>query len=98
MAEIKREEVLHVANNLARLALSDAEVSRLQYELGRIMGYFRELQEINTDDVPITSHVLPMTNVLREDEVGESLPQEEVLDNAPDKVEGFFRVPRILEE
>jgi aspartyl-tRNA(Asn)/glutamyl-tRNA(Gln) amidotransferase subunit C len=98
MAEIKREEVLHVANNLARLALSDEEVSRLQYELGRIMEYFRQLQNINTDDVEITSHVLPIANVLREDTPGRCLPQEEVLKNAPDKVEGFFRVPRIIEE
>ncbi|MGD9518439.1 MAG: Asp-tRNA(Asn)/Glu-tRNA(Gln) amidotransferase subunit GatC [Armatimonadota bacterium] len=98
MPEIKREEVLHVANNLARLELSDDEVERLQYELGRIMEYFLELQKIDTRDVDITSHVLPMTNVLRDDQPGECLSQEDALSNAPDKIEGFFRVPRILEE
>lgn len=97
MALITREEVLHVAN-LARLALTEDEVNRLQYELGRILEYFQQLQQLDTGDVPTTSHVLPMVNVLREDTVGESLPQSDVLANAPDQVEGFFRVPRIIEE
>ncbi len=97
MALITREEVLHVAS-LARLALTEAEVDRLQYELGRILGYFEQLQRLDTEEVPTTSHVLPMTNVFREDEARESLPQAEVTANAPDQVEGFFRVPRILEE
>ncbi|MCX7599327.1 MAG: Asp-tRNA(Asn)/Glu-tRNA(Gln) amidotransferase subunit GatC [Armatimonadetes bacterium] len=97
MALITREEVLHVAN-LARLALTEDEVNRLQYELGRILEYFQQLQELDTSGVPITSHVLPMVNVFRQDAPGESLPQEDVLANAPDQVEGFFRVPRIIEE
>lgn len=97
MALITREDVLHVAG-LARLALTDAEVNRLQYELGRILEYFGELQKLDTEGVPTTSHVLPMTDVFREDEPRDSLPQDEVVANAPDQVEGFFRVPRILEE
>ncbi len=97
MAGISREEVLYVAQ-LARLELSEEEVQRLQYELSRILEYFRELQELDTEDVPITSHVLPMTNKLRDDKPGESLPVEDVLANAPDRVEDFFRVPRIIEE
>lgn len=97
MALITREDVLHVAS-LARLALTEDEINRLQYELGRILEYFQQLQNLNTGDVPITSHVLPMVNVLREDTVRESIPQQEVLANAPDQVEGFFRVPRIIEE
>lgn len=98
MARITREEVLHVANNLARLALDEDEVKRLQYELGRIIEYFQQLQELDTEDVEITSHVVPMINVFREDEVGPSLDREKVLANAPDRIEGFFRVPRIIEE
>ncbi|MBC7286854.1 MAG: Asp-tRNA(Asn)/Glu-tRNA(Gln) amidotransferase subunit GatC [Armatimonadetes bacterium] len=97
MARITREEVLHVAT-LARLALSDDEVQRLQYELGRILEHFQKLQELDTENVPITSHVLPMTNVYRDDVPMPSLPRQEVLANAPDQVEGFFRVPRIIEE
>lgn len=97
VALITREEVLHVAS-LARLALTEEEINRLQYELGRILEYFQQLQELDTTDVPTTSHVLPMVNVFREDVVGQSLSQQEVLANAPDQVEGFFRVPRIIEE
>lgn len=97
MALITREDVLHVAS-LARLALTEDEINRLQYELGRILEYFQQLQDLDTGDVPITSHVLPMVNVFREDAVGASISQEEVLANAPDQVEGFFRVPRIIEE
>ena len=97
MARITREEVLHVAG-LARLALNEEEIQRLQYELGRILEHFQKLQELDTENVPITSHVLPMTNVFREDKPGPSLPREDVLANAPDQVEGFFRVPRIIEE
>jgi aspartyl-tRNA(Asn)/glutamyl-tRNA(Gln) amidotransferase subunit C len=97
MALITREEVLHVAN-LARLALSEEEVERLQYELGRILEYFQQLQALDTENAPTASHVLPMTNVYRADEPKPSLPREDVLANAPDQIEGFFRVPRILEE
>ena len=97
MARITRDEVLHVAG-LARLALSEEEIQRLQYELGRILDHFQKLQELDTENVPITSHVLPMTNVFRQDKPGPSLPRDEVLANAPDQVEGFFRVPRIIEE
>ena len=97
MAGISREEVLYVAQ-LARLELPEEEVQRLQYELSRILEYFRELQELDTEDVPITSHVLPMTNKFRDDKPGQSLPVEDVLANAPDRVEDFFRVPRIIEE
>ena len=97
MALLTREEVLHVAS-LARLALSEEEIERLQYELGRILEYFKQLQALDTENVPLTTHVLPMTNVYRADEVQSSLTREDVLANAPDQIEGFFRVPRILEE
>jgi aspartyl-tRNA(Asn)/glutamyl-tRNA(Gln) amidotransferase subunit C len=97
MPDITAEEVRHVAE-LAKLALSDEELERSGYELNRILAYFRELQEVDTEDVPITSHAIPMVNVLREDEARPSLPAEEVVANAPDGVDVFFRVPRIIEE
>lgn len=97
MPDITAEEVRHVAE-LAKLALSDEELERSGYELNRILAYFRELQEVDTEDVPITSHAIPMVNVLRADEVRPSLPAEEVVANAPDGVDVFFRVPRIIEE
>ena len=97
MPEISRDEVQHVAR-LAQLALSDDELERVGRELNRILEHFRALAEIDTTDVPITSHAIPMVNVYREDVVGESLPVEAVVANAPDGVDEFFRVPRIVEE
>jgi len=93
---VSREDVLHVAH-LARLALSDEEIARLQRELNRIMEHFAELQQLDTEGVPPTSHPLPMTNVFREDEVRPSLSVDEVLQNAPDRCDEFFRVPRIVD-
>lgn len=97
MPDVSREVVEHVAT-LARLDLSDEEVERLQKEMGRILEHADKLQEVNTDDIQGTSHVIPMTNVYREDEVGQSLTPEEVVANAPDAAEEFFKVPRIVEE
>ena len=97
MPEITPEEVRHVAG-LAKLALSDEELERTGRELNRILAYFRELQEIDTSDVPVTSHAIPMLNVWRADASRPSLPAEEVVANAPDGVDVFFRVPRIIEE
>ena len=97
MAELSRQEVEHVAR-LARMALPDEELQRVGSELNRILGHFNRLQELDTDDVEPTSHAIPMTNVLREDEVGESLPTDDVIANAPERSDEFFKVPRIVEE
>lgn len=97
MPDVSREVVEHVST-LARLALSDDEISRLQKEMGRILEHADRLQAVDTDDIQGTSHVIPMTNVYREDEVGQSLTPEEVVANAPDAAEEFFKVPRIVEE
>ena len=96
MPEITEAEVRHVAS-LAKLALSEEELLRVGRELNRILDYFAELQQLDTSDIPITSHAIPLVNVYREDEIGESLPQEEAVQNAPDGVDGYFRVPRIVE-
>ncbi|MGD8238676.1 MAG: Asp-tRNA(Asn)/Glu-tRNA(Gln) amidotransferase subunit GatC [Armatimonadota bacterium] len=97
MDRITREEVEHVAW-LARLALDDEELERLGRELNRILEAFTELQQLDTEDVEPTSHAVPMSNVFREDAVGESLPREDVLANAPDRTDTCFRVPLIIEE
>ena len=67
----------------------------LAAELGE---HFHALAEIDTSDVPMTSHAIPMLNVYREDAVGASLPVEDIVANAPDGVDEFFRVPRIVDE
>lgn len=96
MAEVTREEILHVSK-LARLALSDDEVNRLVVEVNRIMSHFAELQELDTAEVPITSHAIPMKNVYRDDTTWESLPVDAVLANAPDGIDGFFRTSLFME-
>ena len=97
MPDISMSEVRHVAK-LAHLALSDDELERVGSELNRILEHFRALAEIDTANIPITSHAIPMLNVYREDKAGESLPVVAVVQNAPDGVDEFFRVPRIVEE
>ncbi len=97
MADVSREVVEHVAL-LARLELSEEEVSRLEHEMGRILEHANKLQDVNTDEIEGTTHVLPITNVFRAgDEVGDSLPAEEAVANAPQSTENLFRVPRIVE-
>ncbi|MFQ5847218.1 MAG: Asp-tRNA(Asn)/Glu-tRNA(Gln) amidotransferase subunit GatC [Candidatus Methylomirabilales bacterium] len=95
--KITREEVDHVAR-LARLGLSDEESERMRAQLDAILSYIDKLNELDTGNVTPTSHVIPMTNVFRQDVVCPSLSQAQALANAPDSQEAFFRVPRILEE
>ena len=96
-AKITLADVEHVAR-LARLELSPEEKERMRGQLDAILGYVDQLQRIDTTDVPPTSHVLPLVNVFREDEVRPSYPGEAMLANAPDPDGERFGVPRILEE
>jgi aspartyl-tRNA(Asn)/glutamyl-tRNA(Gln) amidotransferase subunit C len=95
--KITMREVEQVAR-LARLALSDAEKERMRRELDGILSYIDKLRALDTEGVPPTSHTVPMTNVMREDEPVPSLPQADMLANAPDRSGDFFRVPKIIEE
>ena len=95
--KITMQEVEQVAR-LARLALSDAEKESMRRELDGILSYIDKLRALNTEGVPPTSHAVPMTNVMREDEPVPSWPQAEMLANAPDRSGEFFRVPKIIEE
>ena len=90
-------EVEHVAR-LARLDIAPDEKERMRGQLDAILGYVEQLRRVDTTGIEPTAHVLPLVNVLREDEVRPSYPVEAVLANAPDPEDGQFRVPRILEE
>jgi aspartyl-tRNA(Asn)/glutamyl-tRNA(Gln) amidotransferase subunit C len=92
MAEIDREQLLHVAR-LARLELRDDELERLGTQLNDILAAVSKVSELDLDDVPPTSHPLDVVNVWGEDEPHESLPLEEALANAPDREGGYFKVP-----
>jgi len=94
--KISEEEVRYVGK-LARLRLADDRIHQLSETLSDILTYMDTLNELDTLDVPPTSHVGTVETVLREDVVGESLPLEAALQNAPDPVGAFYRVPKIIE-
>jgi len=92
---ISREEVEHIAK-LARLELTEEEKKRFQVELGKILEYFDQLKKLDTESVPPMTHAAPIENVLREDQVKPSLPAEEALQNAPEKKDSYFQVPKVV--
>ncbi|MCK4403693.1 MAG: Asp-tRNA(Asn)/Glu-tRNA(Gln) amidotransferase subunit GatC [candidate division Zixibacteria bacterium] len=92
---ITLKDVEYVAN-LAKLELSQKEKVKFQKELDNIIKYIDQLNELNTENVLITSRVVPLENVFREDRVLPSLPQDNALANAPQKKDGFFKVPKVI--
>ncbi|MDJ0317077.1 MULTISPECIES: Asp-tRNA(Asn)/Glu-tRNA(Gln) amidotransferase subunit GatC [Arthrobacter] len=97
MAAINREDVAHLAQ-LAHIEMSDDELDRMATELAVIVDSVKSVSEVAGDDIPATSHPIPLTNVMREDVVGHVLTAEEALSGAPDSADGRFKVPAILEE
>jgi aspartyl-tRNA(Asn)/glutamyl-tRNA(Gln) amidotransferase subunit C len=96
-ASISRDELAHLAD-LARIDLSDAELDHLAPQLSVILDSVASINGVAGDDVPPTSHALPLTNVYREDVVRPCLTAEEALSGAPEVEQQRFRVPRILGE
>ena len=94
--KLTREEVLHIAL-LARLGLTESEVDRFREQLSNILENFEVLQQADTTGVPPTAQSIPLQNVMKTDEVSDSLPQEQVLANAPRKEGEYFRVRAVLE-
>ena len=93
--DITRDEVAHLAD-LARIDLDDAELDRLAPQLAVILESVASISGVAGDDVPPTSHPIPLTNVCREDVVAPSLTAEQALSGAPASEDGRFSVPRIL--
>ena len=96
MAKITRADVEYVAG-LAQLTLDDATVDRLTGELGQILEYVDQLNELDTDGIEPMMHVLDLTNVLREDEVKPSLDRDVALSSAPKTDGEYYLVPKILD-
>ena len=92
MAEITRDEVLHVAQ-LARLELTDDEVARFQEQLSAILGAVSKVSELDLRGVPPTAHPLEISNAWADDEPRPCLGLDEVFANAPDRDGDLFRVP-----
>jgi aspartyl-tRNA(Asn)/glutamyl-tRNA(Gln) amidotransferase subunit C len=97
MPGITRDEVAHLAR-LSRLALAPDELDHLASQLDVILGAVARVAEVAADDIPPTSHALPLTNVMRADEVRPCLTPQAALSGAPAAEEQRFRVPRILDE
>jgi aspartyl-tRNA(Asn)/glutamyl-tRNA(Gln) amidotransferase subunit C len=97
MASLSRDDVEHVAH-LARLGLTEDEISLLQGQLNHILDQYAKLSELATDEIPPTAQTIELENILREDVVTPSLPVDEVLANAADAEGGYIVVPAILGE
>ncbi|WP_026875374.1 Asp-tRNA(Asn)/Glu-tRNA(Gln) amidotransferase subunit GatC [Jiangella gansuensis] len=97
MPSISREEAAHLAR-LARLDLAPDELDHLAGQLDQILGAVAQVTEVAADDIPPTSHALPLTNVFREDEPRPCLSADAALAGAPAAEDGRFRVPQILGE
>jgi len=95
MSTITKKEVEHVAN-LARLSLSEEDKEKFTKHLDSILTFAKKLDELDTEGVEPTSHVLPLHNVVREDRVRPSLPVEEALKNTADHKENQVKVPSVL--
>lgn len=97
MKLIKIEDVEYVAK-LARLELSEEEKIRFTKQLGNILDYFKQLNEVDTENVEPMTQAIPKINVMREDKVQPCDFLDKILANAPEEEDGYFRVPRITDE
>lgn len=95
--KVTEEDILHIAS-LSRLRIAKEEEKSYQEDLDKIISYMDILEGIDTADVQPTTYALPMQNVFREDVPKGSLPRELALSNAPEEEDGYFKVPRVLEE
>ncbi len=93
---ISVEQVEQIAR-LAKLEFSEDEKLEMVDQLAKIVEYVEKLNEIDTDNIQPTYHVVDINNVFREDKMAASLPQEEVLKNAPKSKLGYFSVPKVID-
>jgi len=94
--KLSREEVLHIAL-LARLGLTETDVDRFRQQLSNILESFEILQQVDTSGIPPTAQSIPLQNVMKDDEATPSLPQSQILANAPRRDGEYFRVRAVLE-
>lgn len=96
MASIDRDEIEHVVA-LARLSLSDEELSRMASELDAILGYVETLEAVDTEGVPPTAHVIPLATPMRADQPEPPMDPARAVANAPRRADSAFVVPRVIE-
>ena len=92
---VTREDVLKVAE-LAKLHIPEEELDTFIQQFNEIIEHVNKLNELDTKDVPPTSHVLDIKNVVREDKAAKPFPREEMLKNAPEHDEEYIKVPKVI--
>ena len=97
MKRISSDEVKKVAQ-LARLELNEREIQQHGEQLEKILDYIKQLEKINTENIPCTTRAIEVANVLRKDEKKDYLNVEELMDLAPSRENKFFKVPKIMNE
>ena len=95
MKRISNDEVKKVAQ-LARLQLNESEIQKHSEQLEKILDYIKQLEKINTENIPCTTRAIEVTNVFRKDEEKDYENSEELLDLAPSREDKFFKVPKII--
>lgn len=93
---VTRENIDHVAD-LVKLALTEEEKEQLTKDLDYVVSYMSTMNEVDTDKVQPMTHVLPLKNLFRQDLVGNSSDQEQILSNAPSRKDGSFKVPKAVD-
>jgi aspartyl-tRNA(Asn)/glutamyl-tRNA(Gln) amidotransferase subunit C len=97
LSEVSMDEARRIAS-VAHIALDDEKLERVRLELTRLSDCLAELEQLDTSDVEPTAYVITAINICREDESIPGMPSELIVQNAPDSVEGFIRVPAFMEE
>ncbi len=94
--KVTEKDVRYIAG-LSRLVIPENEMEKFTEQFNQILNYADILQKIDTTGIEPTAHVIPLSNVLREDVVENSVSNEEALKNAPAVHNGGFKVPRVIE-
>lgn len=97
MANVISDETIEYVGILAKLELSAEEKEAAKKDMGRMLDYIDKLNELDTSSVEPMSHIFPINNVFREDEVINGDDREQILENAPEKKDGAFKVPKTVE-
>ncbi len=90
------EEDVRWVEDLAKIELTSEEEVKMADQLAGILSYFKKLEELETEEVEPMKHVLDVKNILREDKPQDTFPVSKVLKNAPQKKDGYFRVPKVM--
>ena len=98
MPETKEGMDVGYVAHLACIDLTEGETTLFQSQLNQVLHYVEQLDELDVSDVEPTAHAFPVFNVLRKDEVGQSLPHAAVIANAPAATDGEIRVPKIIDQ